>query len=228
MFSSARPADRGFAQNNRARKYSFPLRNSTSIVTIELVLDPKDIDQPAAQSTLVNAFIGEYKQYLSPQDIDAKLTSWHDGKNSVQEYYEDYFNKEFQHFSDNKIDYWVQAKIDGELAGWATFMREKSEKNAAYMDLLIVLPEHQKKGIGEHLVMSLIRLGINIDLSAIHLLLRCKNAGGREFYGKLGFHVDPTYHREGNYVDKALLEPLTWKNPALQLEEKIDLIPRVK
>jgi len=210
----------------RAKKYSFLLRQSTSMVTIELVLNPNDVDQLAAQSILVNAFMGEYEKYLTPKEIDPKLTSWKDGKNSVHEYYEDYFKKEFEHFCENKIDYWVQAKIDGKLVGWATFLREDSDKNAIYMDLLMVDPEHQKKGIGEHLVKSLIRLGINIDLSAIHLLLRRKNAGGREFYEKLGFYVDPTYRRDGNYVNMSLLEPLTWKSRAL--EDKTDHLPRMK
>lgn len=202
-------------QSNKDKSHKSSTNNN-SAAKIELVHDPKSIDKEAAKSILVESFIGEYKKYLSPNEISHDLTSWHDGEKSVKKYYENYFETEFKEFSNGQLDYWVQATIKDKLVGWATFQREKSNPNAIYMNLLIVDPEHQRKGIGEQLVKALLNLCIIPNLSEIHLLLRKKNRGGREFYSKLGFYSDPEYKREDNFVDMNLLEGLTWKNPSLQ------------
>jgi ribosomal protein S18 acetylase RimI-like enzyme len=184
---------------------------------IELVKHEKQIDKDKARSVLIESFIGEYEKYLSPNDIKGSLTSWRDGDESVRKYYEDYFKTELEDFSRGDLHYWVQATVNGKLAGWATFQREKSEENAVYMNLLVVHPEFQNKGIGGQLVKALVNLDVIPDLNAIHLLLRKKNQGGRIFYSKLGFNSDPEYHREDNFVDMALLEALTWKNPTIRI-----------
>lgn len=77
------------------------------------------------------------------------------------------------------------------------------------MDLLIVDPVYQHKGIGQQLVMSLQSLHLLPELSAIHLLLRQRNKGGFSFYKKIGFKEDNSYQRADNFVDRSLLIPLT-------------------
>lgn len=194
-------------------------RKPFSHAVTKLVKKPDDIDQDAAKSILVESFIGEYSKYLLPEEIDSSLVSWRSGEHSVQKYYENYFASEFKEFSEGHLHYWVEARVNGKLAGFATFEHEHAEENAVYMNLLVVLPEYQGKGIGKQLVMSLLDQKIIPELSAIHLLLRQKNQGGRIFYSKLGFYEDPSYQRPDNYVDMNLLEALTWKNPALENKE---------
>lgn len=194
--------------------YTFSIQGQENLLgLIELVASPDEIDQEGSKTILVESFLNEYqKAYLniSPSDIDASLSSWRGDNNSVQNYYEDFFATEFTDFVSAKIDYWVQAKINGKLAGWATFKREKSAVNALYMNLLIVSPEYQSKGIGRQLVFSCLNLPEFNRVDAIHLLLRKKSQGGRTFYKKLGFFADPNYQRAENYVDMELLEGWTW------------------
>lgn len=194
--------------------YAFTIKgqeNQTGI--IELVATPAEIDQFQARKILVASFINEYqKPYLniSPSDIGEGLISWHGETKSVQKYYEDYFASEFSEFANNKIDYWIQAKINGELVGWATFQKENLEPNAIYMNLLVVSPQFQNQGIGKELVFAFKHLPAFSQIDTVHLLLRIKNQGGRTFYKKLGFFVDPKYQRPDNFVDMKLLEAWTW------------------
>lgn len=180
---------------------------------VELVKDPRLIKVDEAQTILIESFINEYKQYLLPSEVDEKLTSWYDGKKSVKKYYENYFKNELNEFIHGKIHYWAEASIDGNLVGWVTFQREKFNSNAFYMNTLVVHPKFQQKGIGAKLVEALIHLNEIPDLSAIHLLLRKKNIGGRKFYSKFGFIADPGYSREDNFIDTKQLEGWTWNNP---------------
>ena len=203
-------------QDDSNKQYCFPIKGQNSIGEIKRIENPGHIDQEAARTVLVESFIGEYEKYLSPHEISDNLTSWRDGDHCVQKYYEDYFKTELAEFSQGSLDYWIQATIDEKLVGWATFQREKSDQNAVYMNLLVVHPEYQNRGIGGQLVKSLANLNEIPDLNAIHLLLRKKNQGGRIFYSKLGFNSDPEYQRDDNFVDLNLLEGWTWKNPSLQ------------
>ncbi len=203
----------------KVTKYYFPIPGETSFGMIELVSAPSKINQERARTILVDSFIDGYA-HLKPHEISEKLTSWRDGENSVQEYYETYFKEELSEFSAGKLHYWVEASVGGKLVGWATFQRESADPKAVYMNLLVVDPAFQKKGIGTQLVNALINLNEISNLNTIHLLLRKKNEGGRKFYTKLGFVSDPEYKRTDNFVDITLLEPFTWKKPALQLKQE--------
>jgi len=185
-------------------------------IIVKQITNHNDIEQSAAREILVESFIGEYSQYLQPDDVDSKLTSWRDGPLSVQKFYENYFSSELTEFMERRLQYWVEARMDTKLVGWATFEMEKSDEPEVYMNLLVVHPNYQKQGVGKKLVMSLIDLDLIPSLSAIHLLLRKKNKGGGLFYQSLGFKLDPDYSRPDNFVDIKLLEPLTWKNPTLE------------
>jgi len=196
---------------NIDKSYHFSIKGEPSIGKLELVRKPHHLDKYIAKYILVESFIGEYEKYLTPNEIDNNLTSWREGDKSVKKYYEDYFETELNDFVRGEVHYWVQAKIDGQLVGWATFQREKLDQKAVYINLLVVHPAHQKKGIGHQLVHALINLKEIPKLNTIHLLLRTKNKGGREFYSKLGFVSDPTYIRDDNFVKSDLLEALTWK-----------------
>lgn len=213
-----------FSNYHLNKRHNFTINNTMPTAYIELIRDPNSIDQLASRQILVEAFIGEYKQYLTPQEVSTELTSWRDGNASAQKYYENYFTSELNEFTNGHLHYWVQAKVDEKVVGWATFEREKSDPNAVYMNLLVVHPDYQHKGIGKELVMSLINLHEIENLSAVHLLLRKKNQGGRTFYSKLGFYSDPEYQRDENFVNLDLLEGLTWKNPDLQLRGKMAAI----
>lgn len=195
---------------------SFSLKNDGRTGVLRLLTRPEHIEHHVASTVLVESFIGEYQKYLKPQDIDSKLNRWRGGEGSVEHYYQEYYKDELNHFLAGKLDYWVEARIGGTLVGWATFERERSKRNAVYMNLLIVAPDCQGKAIGSQLVMSLIHLGLIPNLDSIHLLLRKKNEGGRIFYSKLGFSSDPNYVRNDNFVNPNLLEALTWHNPALE------------
>ncbi len=192
---------------------------SNTQTNLKLITDANDIDQKASCDILVNSFIGEYSKGMKPQDIDEKLNSWRDGEHSVQRYYQRYFEAEFNKFKNKQIPFWVCAYNGNKLVGWATFEHHKN--NAVYMDLLIVDPNEQRKGVGTQLVHSLLTLNVIPELTAIHLLLRRRNTGGRKFYvEKLGFYDDETFTRSDNYVNMELLTPLTWKNPALLLQDE--------
>jgi ribosomal protein S18 acetylase RimI-like enzyme len=195
---------------------SIKLKDATTVLEIASIDDIENIDKQAARQVLVESFIGEYQQYLKPAEIDKSLDSWHEGEDSVEQYYKNYFDSELREFREKKLDFWIEAKINGELVGWATFQMEGEKKNEAYMNLLIVSPKHQHKGVGQHLVHALTELKLVPPLSSINLLLRKKNKGGRVFYEKLGFKSNPEYHRD-NFVDVNLLEPFTFsaKRPAL-------------
>lgn len=188
--------------------YSF-VTQSGKHGTIELIENEKGIDMNSSKKVLVESFIHEYRQYLAPQEVDSKLKVWlkTDGKASVEQYYDNYFEEEFAEFIKGGL-FWIQAKVNNQVAGWATFREEEKEANSLYMNLLIVSPGFQKQGIGKELTYSLIRLGKFPNTKKINLLLRKKNQGGRMFYSKLGFLPNPSYQRE-NFVDLSLLEGWT-------------------
>lgn len=195
--------------------YEFFLKNDSRSGQLRLLTRPEHIQHQIASNVLVDSFIAEYQQYLQPQDISETLNTWRESESSVEEYYKKYYHEELEHFLAEKIDYWVEARVQGRLVGWATFVKEKTNNNELYMNLLIVAPDSQGKSIGTQLVNSLMLLGVIPHVDAIHLLLRKKNEGGRVFYSKLGFKPNPEYQRLGNFVDMNLLEAFTWVNPAL-------------
>lgn len=205
-----------FSSTREKSSHSFPVKGQDVCGVIERVKDPGVINQQAAKAVLVESFISEYGRYLLPEEISPELVSWYEGERSVRQYYENYFEQELAEFIKGDLHYWVQATVNGQLAGWATFQREKNNPHEVYMNLLVVHPDFQQMGIGQQLVHALTKLQVIPALSAIHLLLRSKNQGGRLFYSKLGFNSDPDYQREDNFVDLDLLEGFTWKNPALQ------------
>ncbi len=179
---------------------------------LEIIHNAGEIDQQASREILINSFISEYKQYLQPQDVDSNLQFWfsQDGQPSVEKYYSDYFETEFSEFQKGHL-FWVQAKVNDKLAGWATFEKEKRQPDALYMNLLIVSPLFQKIGLGGKLVHSLKKMEVLPETKAINLLLRKKNQGGQIFYSKLGFQYNSSYQRDENFVDTRLLEGWTLK-----------------
>lgn len=194
------------------KQYAFSLKGEQSSGIMQLIKSPAQINQEDSKAVLINSFVNEYKKYLTPSDIHGSLQTWDD----VHGYYDNYFHDEFRDFAEGKLHYWVQVSVDGNVAGWATFEREHTNPKDVYMNLLVVDPRYQQKGIGGQLVNALINLDEIPDLNAVHLLLRKKNQGGRLFYSKLGFNADPAYQRADNFVDLNLLEGWSWQNPALQ------------
>ena len=191
-----------------ATSYEFTTRDGRK-AKIQLISNGAQINKDAARTLLCKSFIDEYKKYLQPEQIDAKLKSWliKDGANSVEEYYLDYFATEFKEFEHGHL-YWLEAKIDNKLVGWATYEKSPTTANSHYMNLLIVDPDFQKQGIGTELVFAVTKLDAFSDAKYINLLLRKKNVGGRVFYSSLGFKPNPNFKRD-NFVDVSLLEGWT-------------------
>lgn len=213
-----------FIQPNAKEHHSFPIQGRELIAVIKLARVPEKLDLEASTSVLVNSFISEYrdKRHLAPSQIKSGLSTW----DEVKEFYENYFKTEREKFRHGEIQFWVEAfvgsklvdrkLVDGKLAGWATFRVEALDENAVYMELLAVEPNYQRMGIGKQLVYSLIHLNEIPDLHTINLDLRVLNEGGKEFYTKLGFHLNPEYKGAPNEVDRNLLQVYTWRKPALQ------------
>ncbi len=188
-------------------RFQVTINNHKTHAYIEVINSVRDINTADARRIMVESFIAEYSTYLQPADIDASLTSWRGGEQSVQHYYEKYFAQEYQKYADGKIPFWITAYVGHRLVGWATF--EHEQNNSVYMDLLMVDPTYQDLGIGKQLVFSLQNSNLVPNLQAVHLLLREKNQGGRQFYSAIGFKEDNSYQRKDNYVDLSLLVPLT-------------------
>lgn len=176
------------------------------IIRIEVVKSHHNIDLERSREILVNSFMHAYEDVplieLSP---DFKSTG------DVRRFYHNYFAEELEHYKHGNL-YWVQAFVNEQLAGWATFELETNEADAAYMNLLIVAPEYQKNGIGKHLVFSIRSEELFPNVRAINLLIRKVNTQGYAFYRRLGF-FEYDYHRD-NFVDTSLLTGLRWENPS--------------
>lgn len=68
----------------------------------------------------------------------------------------------------------------------------------AHLNLLAVLPEHQRKGIGKRLVTWVTESALVAGIRTVNLELRLRNAAGRNFYRALGFKdtaLVPNYYR---------------------------------
>lgn len=189
---------------NKLQLYNCNLSDGTSI-NIESIEDSEHIQKESARAILINGFIKEYMQYLLPQDIDSKLHTW----DAVHEYYSQYFDTELEHFKDGKL-FWLQATIENEVVAWATYEREQHLIDSCYMNLLVVDPCFNRKGIGRELIQAVQKLNLLPHTKFINLLLRKKNKGGRLFYSKLGFKANPAFKRD-NFVDVSLLEGWTLK-----------------
>jgi len=163
----------------------------------EIVLDQgKDI--------LVKSFMNGYEDVpLAELNPNFKCIG------DVRRFYENYFESELGHFKKGEL-IWVQAFAGDQLVGWATFHLEAKELDAAYMNLLIVDPDYQRRGIGEALVFSIRSDDLFPNLQAINVLIRKVNQKGRIFYHKIGF-IDFDYKGEDNYVDNSLLTGLRWE-----------------
>lgn len=172
-------------------------------IKISIAKSVQDIDLDKAQDILVRSFMNAYENVplveLSPQFQSI---------GDVRRFYENYFEEEVEHFKKGHL-YWVQAFLNGKLAGWATFELEPLEENAAYMNLLIVAPEYQKMGLGRHLTFSICSEELFPNVQAINLLIRKVNSEGYKFYYRLGF-FDYDYKRD-NFVDTSLLTGLRWE-----------------
>ncbi len=171
-------------------------------IRIEVVKSAKDIDLKQSCDILVKSFMDAYED-VPLAELSAKFKSTGD----VRRFYQDYFKEELEHFKHGNL-YWVQAFVNENLAGWATFELEANEADAAYMNLLIVSPEYQRKNVGTHLVFAIRSEELFPNVKAINLLIRKVNTQGYLFYRKLGF-FESDYQRD-NFVDPSLLTGLRW------------------
>lgn len=178
------------------------ISTSGELMRISVVKSIADMDLAASKKILVDSFMHAYENVpLTELNPEFKSTG------DVRRFYEQYFEEELNHFKHGEV-IWVQAFADEKLAGWGTFELEPNQHDAAYMNLLVVAPEYQQKGIGKLLVFSICSEELYPHITTLNLLIRKVNIGGSAFYHKLGF-VDSDYTR-GNFVDPKLLTGLTF------------------
>jgi GNAT superfamily N-acetyltransferase len=167
-------------------------------IRIAIVKSEGEIDLDKAKEIIVRSFMTAYED-IPLLDLNPNFRSTGD----VRRFYERYFDTELSRYRAENF-YWVQAFAEDKLVGWATFESEPNE--ALYMDLLIVDPDEQGKGIGKYLVFSILEECPQVH--SINILIRKLNAEGEKFYRQIGF-TDVDYTRD-NFVDPSLLTGLRW------------------
>lgn len=172
-------------------------------IKIVIIKSAQEIDQVQSRKILVQGFMHAYED-VPLLDLNPQFKSIGD----VRRFYESYFSEEFERLSHGQI-IWIEAYWNGNLAGWATYELEPHEKDAAYMNLIVVAPEYQRLGIGRCLTFSIYSNDLFPNIKAINLLIRKVNTEGYKFYRKLGFY-DYDYHRD-NFVDPTLLTGMRWE-----------------
>jgi ribosomal protein S18 acetylase RimI-like enzyme len=172
-------------------------------IRIAAVKSVDEIDLVRGKDILVRAFMTGYRD-VPLVELNPAFQSTDD----MRCFYESYFDSELAHFQQGKL-IWVQAFDRERLVGWATFELEKQEKHAVYMNLLVVDPDEQRRGIGKHLTFSIRSHDLYPETQFIDLLIRKVNESGRRFYEKIGF-FDFQHSVQDNFVDQSLLTGLRW------------------
>ncbi len=173
-------------------------------IRIHPVTSWEDIDIAQSQTILVKSFMKGYED-VPLFELNPQFASIGD----VRRFYEAYFFEEYDRFKKQEI-LWVEAYVENQLAGWATFEREITEPDAAYMVLLTVSPDYQGLGLGRHLTFSICSEELYPNIQVINLFVRKVNMQGYAFYYKIGF-FDYDYKRQDNFVDTRLLTGLRWE-----------------
>lgn len=167
-------------------------------VRIVPVKSADEIDYDQSKDLLVRSFLRGYED-VPLVELNPDFRSIGD----MRRFYEGYFDSELEHYSHGGL-VWIQAFQEEKLVGWATFELEKID--AAYMNLLIVDPDAQGRGIGKHLTFSI--RSLYPEVQDINLLIRKVNIEGWRFYQKIGFK-NSEYKRE-NFIDTSLLSGMSW------------------
>ncbi len=174
------------------------------------VKSPDEIDLIQGKDVLVRGFMTVYEE-VPLFELNPEFKSTGD----VRRFYENYFDSEWEHYKHGEL-IWVQAFEGERLLGWATFQMEEDKENAAYMNLLVVDPKEQGRGIGKYLTFSICSEDLYPQTKEISVLLRKINKTGRKFYENIGF-TDFDYDRQDNFVDTSLLTGLRWTKNQLPL-----------
>ncbi len=172
-------------------------------IRIALAKSLDEIDLIQGKDVLVRGFATAYEE-VPLVELNAKFTS----RSDVRRFYEDCFESELEHYRQGDL-IWVQAFEGERLLGWATFQMEENKENAFYMNLLVVDPSEQGRGVGKYLTFSICSEDLYPQTQEINVLLRKINERGRRFYEKIGF-VDFDYSRQDAFVDTSLLTGLRW------------------
>ncbi len=161
------------------------------------------IDLTQGKDVLVRGFMLGYED-VPLTDLNPAFRSIGD----VRRFYEDYFDSELEHYKHGEL-IWIQAFEGDRLLGWATFQEE--DRDALYMNLLVVAPEGQGRGVGKQLTFSILSPDLYPETKEIRLLVRKVNESGRQFYENIGFSPFD-YNRPDNFVDLSLLTGLRWQS----------------
>lgn len=154
---------------------------NNNVIKITVAWSRADIEIEKSKNILLNSFLKAYEN-IPLQQLDAEFKSRKDLKN----YYLNIFKERIQAFDAGYI-LWVQAYVNDELAGWATFELDLLEENSGYMDILVISPQYQKMGLGKCLTFSICSNDLYPDLNAITLFVRKNNLNAILFYKNLGF-----------------------------------------
>jgi ribosomal protein S18 acetylase RimI-like enzyme len=180
--------------------FTDPTGREIRIVPVKAI---DEIDLIQGKDVLVRGFMTVY------EDVPLiELNSEFKSTGDVRRFYQNYFESELEHYKHGEL-IWVQAFEGEKLLGWATFQMEENKENAAYMNLLVIDPNEQRRGVGKYLTFSICSEDLYPQTQEINVLLRKINEDGRNFYENIGF-VDFDYNRQDNFVDISLLTGLRW------------------
>lgn len=88
------------------------------------------------------------------------------------------------------------AEDDGVLAGSVVWHRSYSTnrgREIMYLEDIVVLPEHRRKGVARVLMQATARLAVAKGYSKIFWMVVDWNEGGRKLYESLGADIDPQH-----------------------------------
>jgi [ribosomal protein S18]-alanine N-acetyltransferase len=100
-----------------------------------------------------------------------------------------------QHFISGRESSVVVARREHRIAAFAIM---HFGDDVAHLNLLAVLPEHRRQGLGSQLMEWLTKTAIEAGVFRINLELRTHNEGARNFYARLGFDqlgIVPGYYQ---------------------------------
>jgi [ribosomal protein S18]-alanine N-acetyltransferase len=100
-----------------------------------------------------------------------------------------------QHFISGRESSVVVARREHRIAAFAIM---HFGDDVAHLNLLAVLPEHRRQGLGSQLMEWLTKTAIEAGVFRINLELRTQNEGARNFYARLGFDqlgIVPGYYQ---------------------------------
>ena len=112
----------------------------------------------------------------------------------LQEFIDEGLPQTFRYFSTRTVDCLQNhvatfVILEDQLKIVAYAHLDKDENGMVWLGVC-VLPSHQKKGLGRHLCLKLIKVANDLDIPTIHLTVDFDNVIAQQLYSDLGFKID--------------------------------------